>query len=476
MGRDAARLRFGCRGHRPGSVLEAETTETTDRRGPLHARTRGGILVLPDAALGALAVLASLAIYVARRPDQLLHPYVWDEESNVLQSFAAHGWAAATGPVNGYLDLPGSPLITSAASISFVHLPRIEYAFALGVFLVTVLLLVVPASIWGGVRQRALMALAMVLVPTGPEVFGVLLYSFWWATLWPLIILGWTTSRWGLRAPLLAIAALSSPAGGALFIVYAVAYARRRERRDLVGGVILLAGFLVQVGFVETSARGPKVGHQAARLVTVGEQMLRSGGLYLLGSLGPRNDSLDLLLVTGAVLAVVLAAGAIWAATSARAFAPALLVLAAVVLTLLSSIPHPLITGPRAAAPRYFFLPFVVITWTLISLAGLMLERRRAWAMAAAVAGLIVVVSLIDLPATFFPARLSEAGKLSWPHELRLCASGDLPQGVPIYYDGTATRLWRLHLSARQCSAYLGSSSLGSESVSGTSASSSRNG
>jgi hypothetical protein len=35
------------------------------------------------------------------------------------------------------------------------------------------------------------MAVTMVLVPTNPEVFGVLLYSFWWMTLWPLIVLGW---------------------------------------------------------------------------------------------------------------------------------------------------------------------------------------------------------------------------------------------------------------------------------------------
>ena len=82
------------------------------------------------------------------------------------------------------------------------------------------------------------MAFAMVLCPVNPEIFGVLLYSFWWAALWPVIILGWKRDLWWARIPLLVVGALSSPAGAAMVVPFAVSWwwSRRRagagRRRD----------------------------------------------------------------------------------------------------------------------------------------------------------------------------------------------------------------------------------------------------
>ena len=106
---------------------------------------------------------------------------------------------------------------------------------ATGVFALTVVMLVAPESRWGGRGTTALMAFAMVLCPVDPETFGVLLYTFWWAALWPLIILGWKRDLWWARIPLLVIAALSSPAGAAMAIPFAVSWWWSRRRVELVG-------------------------------------------------------------------------------------------------------------------------------------------------------------------------------------------------------------------------------------------------
>jgi hypothetical protein len=119
-------------------------------------------------------------IWVLRRPEQLTRPYVWVEESYVVRNFLEDGWSGAFEPLQGYLTLPANVLVALAAEISFMQLPELMYAFGLGLFVATVLLLLLPDSHWGNLTTRSAMAVTMALVPINPEVFGVLLYSFWW--------------------------------------------------------------------------------------------------------------------------------------------------------------------------------------------------------------------------------------------------------------------------------------------------------
>ena len=124
--------------------------------------------------------------------------------------------------------------------------------------------------------MRAAMALSMVLVPTNPEVFGVVLYSLWWATLWPLIILGWKRDLWILRAPLLVIATLSSPLAGALFVVFVFAYVLNRRKRELISAGLLLAGFAFQTIRALDSTRAELLSRDADPLEVL-EQTVRTG-------------------------------------------------------------------------------------------------------------------------------------------------------------------------------------------------------
>src|SRR4051812_6541305 len=215
-----------------------------------------------------------LLMWIWRRPGQLSHPYLWDEESFIVRNYLDHGWSAVFKPLEGYIVLPAAFFTTLAAQVDFVHLPTLEYLFALVVFLTTFVLLLLPDSRWGDLRMRCAMALAAVLAPVNPETFGILLYSFWWSTLWPLIVLGWKRTMWPLRAPVLAIAALSSPAGGVLFVLFGFEFLRKRQLRDAISAAILLAGFAIQTILVLTH---PRV---QTTTLEIAEQTLRVGGYY----------------------------------------------------------------------------------------------------------------------------------------------------------------------------------------------------
>ena len=396
------------------------------------------------------AVLAAcLLVWIWRRPHQLAHPYVWDEESFVLRSFLQHGWEAAFEPVQGYLVLVSSLSITVGAHVSFVHLPVLMYSFATLVFGATMAMLVVPESRWGPLRVRSAMALAAALAPTNPEVVGVLLYSFWWTPLWPLIVLGWRRDLWWLRAPALGLAALSSPAGGALFVLFAIEFARTRRPRDAASAAILFAGFVLQLVLVVSSDRGASLSTAAAPL-SVLEQVLRTGGFYTTAWLGHADRGF--LAFAGLLFLSFLVLAAVGAATLTRRFEPVLLALGALVFTALSAVPAPLVSEPVGAGPRYFFLPFVAFAWVLLQLLDPPRLRHVRF-----VAGVLLCASLLNLAATFSRTPPTTTGRLWWRGQLEQCAGSHAAVvPVPIYYDGSDTTFWHLRMTPAQCRQHLG--------------------
>jgi hypothetical protein len=389
-------------------------------------------------------------IWIWRRPGQLTHPYVWDEESTILRHYLDGGFVGALRPVEGYLILPPAALMAVAAKISIVHLPSLTYVFALLVFVATILMIVVPESRWGGPRTRAAMAVAAALVPTNPEVFGVLLYSFWWSTLWPLIILGWKRSLWPLRAPLLAIAALSSPAGGSVFVVYALSYLRGRRIRDAIGAAILLAGFVVESVLTLSSSRADAISEHATPWRVI-EQIARTGGLFETRWLVAGNPDLGFAAFAGLVFLLFLLVAGIYLALRWGRDDVALMALGALAFTVITALPDPLESDPVSAGPRYYFLPFVAFGWVLILIAKD--APLRGLAVAAAI---LLGLSSLNLATTFSRPKAMTVAHLSWKSELERCGrstAGIAP--VPIYFDGSYS-FWSIDFTPARCRQLLG--------------------
>lgn len=388
---------------------------------------------------------ACMLVWVMRRPEQLTRPYVWVEEALIIRNFLDDGWAGAFEPVQGYLILPANVLVALAAELSFVQLPELMYTFSFAVFVATILLLVLPESRWGDLNARCLMALTMVLVPTNPEVFGVALYSFWWSTLWPVIVLGWKRDLWALRIPVLAVAALSSPAAGALFIVFVLAYVLRRRLRELVSAGILLAGFVYEASLALDSTRAELLSRDADPLKVL-EQTFRTGGIFETGWLSPGSPDRWFLLLAGIVFITFLVLASVRLAL-ARRHEALLLLTTAGVYTVLSAVPAPLISDPVTAGPRYFFLPFVVYGWGL-----LVLWRHADLARLRTAAALLLAASLLGLATTFSRGGELTTANLSWEAEVHKCArSLEDTFGIPIYFDGSTQHFWTLPISPAEC-------------------------
>lgn len=396
-----------------------------------------------------MTIAALTGIYLLRRPTQVSHPYVWVEESTVLQNFLNHGWLAAFIPVHGYLVLPASPLIVLSAAISWVDLPRLDWTFDVLLFVATVAMLLLPASRWGPFWIRAAMATSLVLVPAGPEIFGVLLLSFWWASLWPLIVLGWKSNLWPLRGPILAIAALSSPAGGAFALLFVLVYVLERRRRDLVSAAILGVGFVVEVVLVQVTGR--EVGSFSKLLATPILNPAHYEAPWLAGS--P-------VIAIAALLALLLVAGSVATWRLGRHESTLLLMSAALYSAAAgAAVPGRLNLAARHVilAGRYMFLPFVALAWLLISFAQSAPRFQRLRVPILAGACVLLAVPMINLPVNFAPQYPSAARHLNWARELTLCAQRKLPGNwVPVYSDGYLPRRWHVAFSPTQCATYVG--------------------
>ncbi len=364
----------------------------------------------------------------------------------MLKYYIENGWGSALRPLEGYLTLAANALVILCAAISFVHLPVLMYVCALLVFVVTILLIAIPDSRWGDWTTRAAMAVSAALVPANPEVFGVLLYCFWWTTLWPIAILGWTRSLWALRAPLLTIAALSSPAGAAAFVIFAVAYVLRRETRDAISAAILFAGFVPQAILTLTSSRGEMVSNPNVKAIV--QQVLLTGGLFESAWLAIGRWDLYFLSFLGLVLFAFLVVSSLVVAIRTQKQEAVLMTLTGFLFTVLSAIPVPLLASPyTAAGPRYYFLPFVAYGWILIYLWRADVTPIRQ------TCGALLVLSMFNLPATFSRAPDTRTARLSWRDELTKCASSMSPVvHIPINYVGAAEQLWApLDLTPAQC-------------------------
>jgi hypothetical protein len=397
-------------------------------------------------------VVFCVLIWIWRRPGQLTHPYVWDEEVTILRHYLSGGFIGALRPVEGYLILPPAFLFAVAAKISIAQLPWLTYAFALLIFVATILMIIVPDSRWGDLKIRAGMAATATLVPTNPEVFGILLYSFWWATLWPLIVLGWRRSLWALRAPLLAIAALSSPAGGSIFFIYAISYWRSRRVQDAIGAAILFAGFVVQSVLTLTSSRANSISASATPW-GVTEQIARTGGFFETRWLATAKPDLGFAAFAGVVFLGFLLGAGVYLLLQLGRDDVALMALGALTFTVITALPSPLVSDPVSTGPRYYFLPFVAFGWVLILI--LKDAPLRGLAVAAAV---LLGLSFFNLATTFSRSKQTTVAHLSWRTELDKCGrskAGIVP--VPIYFDGSYN-FWSIDFTPARCRQLLGES------------------
>lgn len=292
------------------------------------------------------------------------------------------------------------------------------------------------------IRTRAACSLAPFLAPMNPEVFGVLLYSFWWVTLYALPILFWTSPRWAIRIPVLVLVALSSLAGSLLFFVFGYRWLRNRTTVDLVSAFILLSGSVIQLLVYLSSVRAAEASYSPVLVVA---QAAKNVGAYYLGWLETAQPTY--LVALGAVVLAAIAVAAVTQRSPQNGVFTDL-ALALIILTVVSSVPVPGLSHLYDAGPRYYFLPFSALS--ILFLVALMdrvpvirsPERRR-------VLDAVLVTSLAMSLVTLAPGWSRDHARISWSDELALACTSS--EQIRIHVAGQIEDVWVSPLSRETC-------------------------
>lgn len=386
-------------------------------------------------------LLLFFLLLLLRSHTRLFYPQVWGEEGrpsfkgSVIFDFVKYGPSAVFRPVNGYLILLPKTIGGLSLLISFSHYPIISATLA---WVSILLILLVVSSDKTQLRGGLALGVLALLVPSDPEVFGLGLYTFWWATLLLFAVLLWKANSKDLkwRLPLMVVAGVSSPVvvGMApLFAIRSVLY-RRTWQEWTTSGVALLCA-AVQLGAWKVSA----IKFPPRPPVTIAEILHTVPvffGRYLIG---------NLLKSTLALWVAGLLCLAFFLFIIARCYKNlnywSLSALFAVSVAMaMRRVP---VTGmhPVSAGPRYFFLPFVLMSWFVIQFT---VANNPEWLriVGFGVLGLSIVNAVPVL------SRMQDS--LHWRTQVFTCPLFDY-YSIPVHYNGHAYGTWQLRLTGVEC-------------------------
>jgi hypothetical protein len=427
------------------SHLPISPAQPADTRPELETSTHSGLAVVrlrtklrslvesgPARYVFLFAIFFSLLFL--RRWAQLLHPQVWDEDgTQILIGFVDHGFKSLAYPVNGYLILVPKLISLVSLSVSGLYYPLISTIIT-WIFIVCICVAIAVSPTW--LRGGTLLAIAVLLVPSDPEVFGIPLYTFWWAGLLLFIVALWDEDSNDLkfRLPFVLLGGLSSPlifvATPFLLIRALLFKAKRREVAVLVTACLCCLAQAIAMHRELSKITTGKIDANNLRLV-----LPKFLGCYLVGNFRHTGNNL-LWFAAGFLIAFFIAAAGFIARQprywflAGLWFGSVVLIAARVDLSILQ---------PRVAGPRYFFVPFVLLSWYLLAIVLDSSLKNIRWTAAA-----LLFLSLLNcLPVLSRPQQ-----DFQWAAHLSSCGRFE-HYGIPISYDGRTE--WFMDVSRNQC-------------------------
>ena len=387
-------------------------------------------------ASASLLAVVGAAIVFGRRPDQFLHPYMWVEEGvYTLRFYAESGWNTLFEPLAGYLLTASKLIDLTAFQVSILWAPEIAAGLAIAfTCAVAVAIAFSPTHL----KWPCVCALAALAVPSDAEVFGTGSYAFWWAgLLLPLTVL-WADERQWLRWVYLIVGGLSSPLIGPITILLTLRLLRERNRREamavLIAGLASVAQILGMRAQAAIGAAAITTWPHPAALPVIAQKYV---GAFFHADATPAGLAIIAML---ALLA--------WAVRGRldRYFALLVLLFMAIAITMTIRLrPGELaLLDPFNTAPRYFFYPFILLSWIVIWLASV--SPRPVQTVLAAACALTLALA---------GARLSRRhDSVDWKAHVLACARSDNYE-IPIHYMGSAGDMWRVKLTGAQCRSLL---------------------
>ena len=390
-----------------------------------------------------LLLIFSALLYI-RVGDRLINPQVWSEDAGIssnwgetdvlpnLLSYLQFGWFSLFQPMNGYYILVPKIITAISASISIIHYPFVSTLLAwIIILLVLCAIAAAPVSLAG----RVLLAVACLLVPSDPEVFGLPLYTFWWLSILLFLLIFWdeNSKKWTLRAIYIFFAGLSSPVILAMLPLFWLRAYKIKSRIEIGLACWITICSLLQLMVMRDSgalsAESSNLGvSDAAQIVP------KFMGNYIIGNLYSA-EILPFGILLSAFLLVALLRN--FKTKVAWIF---LYILSVSIAMSISRVDIKIII-PALAGQLYFFYPFIRIRWVLIQIAlceRSLFMRRCAW------------LALILCVFNMFPVRSRSHSDLNWYAHVNSCQHFD-GYLIPVQTDGVSSHAWQMPLSKNLC-------------------------
>jgi hypothetical protein len=379
----------------------------------------------------------------ARRFAQLLHPQVWDEDFVIIAAFVNQGPLAVFVPLNGYLVIASKLVSLIALLFPFALFPLISTIIAwLFTVFVCIALSVCPTMLRGG----PLLALAVLLVPSDAEVFGIPLYTLWWASLLLFVVAFWRAENRSLRVRIAftIIGGLSAPTvllTAPLAVLRAVFYRNRAE--TLVMATCVTCAIIQVLCIVKTAGASSQSG--IAILTGVIGALPKFVGSYAVGNLVAHHTPLRAIAIGIAMALPLVIILATWFRSPSQRIALVFLSycwVGAVVFSCLRV--NPAIIDPVLAGPRYFFFPYLLEGWLLIQVGA----QTGAPILRTAAAALLVL-SVFNV----LPVLSRSHDDFLWQQNVANCAAvpGNGTYAIPVEFAGSAAASFHLVLTGEEC-------------------------
>jgi hypothetical protein len=390
-----------------------------------------------------LTAAAFLVILFARRSKQILYPQVWDEEGRLITDVVQFGPLSIVHHLNGYLVIPTKLVVFVAMLFPLPAFPFIATIIAWACMIAVLLAIAYsPTMLKGG----PLLALAVLLVPSDAEVFGVPLYTFWWATLLLFVAALWrpNANAFGWRVAFAIIGALSSPLVVIVAPLAIVLALRRRTKVELIFAATCVACALIQIIFILSTAviSGQAGITNLAAFISIFPKFV---GTYAIGNIWVHVSALrPLALAAFAIIPFVLVAASLVRDRQNRTVVLALTYLWLGSILLSCARADPGILDPANAGPRYFFYPYILEGWLLLQFAFSSGARPLRWTALA-----VLVLAAFNV----LPILNRSHDDLDWQTHVAQCEAtpAQTQYAIPIQLAGSAGQTLYLGLTGSQC-------------------------
>jgi len=375
-------------------------------------------------------IALGIGLLLLRAWPRLIHPEVWIEDGSVnIYGFINEGVVNFFSEVGGYLVLVPKLITFTSLSISFFYYPWIStllaWAFSIFVFVVIAR---APTYLKGGL----LLAIACFLIPSDIECFGLPMYSFWWTAPLLFILVFWKAGEQiSFRLFLLTVSSLSSPVCLiTLPLFWLRTYHFKKIRSELLIALFASLYVAIQIIYILMYSQANLFNPEKTFLI-----IPKFLGAYAIGNIMPQ---LNWLFGIG-ILAFLL-----WAVIQKRSISQYTLsyLLLATIITSIYRVDITILNHIDSGV-RYFFLPFILLSWLLIQIA---LDGSAKWIRVVAIG--FLAASVINM----VPVMTRTHARVHWTDQIFRCLTVEQSRyDFPILHDGSETGLFYIRFTGDQC-------------------------